>query len=189
MKVLSVRLEKRCLRPGDFPAPTLPEVAFAGRSNVGKSSLINGLLWPRGLAKVSSRPGKTRAIDFFLVNDTLRLVDLPGYGYAEVPDRVREAWKVLIEAYLMGRQGRVRVVWILDIRREPSELDRLLQGWLASFSVPYVPVLTKADKLAHSQQLSRKHSLKQALGLVADPVLFSARTGLGKDELWKRVKI
>jgi GTP-binding protein len=165
----------------------LPEVAFAGRSNVGKSSLINGLLWPRRLAPVSAKPGKTRAIDFFLVNDRLRLVDLPGYGYAKVPERVQEGWKALIEAYLMGRRGRVCLVWILDIRREPSELDRVLQRWLTGFSVAYVPVLTKADKLTHSQQLSRKNSLKQTLGLAADPMLFSARTGLGKDELWKRV--
>ena len=188
MKVNSVELEKRCRDPKEFPRFRLPEIAFAGRSNVGKSSLINTLLTRKRLVAVSSTPGKTRAIDFFRVNDTFRFVDLPGYGYAKVPKTVQDAWKKLIDAYLVDRETLVSVVWILDIRRELSELDRMLYDWLCSYSIPYIPVCTKADKLSVRERAKRKEALRKSLDQDADLVLFSAKTGLGKDVLWKRMR-
>jgi len=188
MKVTSIELEKRCRDPKDFPRFRLPEIAFVGRSNVGKSSLINTLLTRKRLVAVSSTPGKTRAIDFFRVNDTFRFVDLPGYGYAKVPETVRNAWKELIDAYLVERETLMSVVWILDIRRELSELDRMLYDWLCSYSIPYIPVCTKADKLSVRERAKRKEGLRKSLDQDADLVLFSAKTGLGKDVLWKRMR-
>jgi GTP-binding protein len=188
MKVTSVELEKRCRDPKEFPRFHLPEIAFAGRSNVGKSSLINTLLTRKRLVAVSSTPGKTRAIDFFRVNDAFRFVDLPGYGYAKVPKTVQDAWKKLIDAYLVNRETLVSVVWILDIRRELSELDRMLYDWLCSYSIPYIPVCTKADKLSLGERSKRKESLRKSLDQDAEMVLFSAKTGLGKDVLWKRMR-
>jgi GTP-binding protein len=189
MKVTSVELEKRCRDPREFPRFRLPEIAFAGRSNVGKSSLINTLLTRKRLVAVSSTPGKTRAIDFFRVNDTFRFVDLPGYGYAKVPKTVQSAWKKLIDAYLVDRETLVSVVWILDIRRELSELDRMLWDWLCSYSIPYIPVCTKADKVSLGERTKRKEALRKSLDRDADPVFFSAKTGLGKDVLWKRMRV
>jgi GTP-binding protein len=189
MKITSVELEKRCRDPKEFPRFRLPEIAFAGRSNVGKSSLINTLLTRKRLVAVSSTPGKTRAIDFFRVNDTFRFVDLPGYGYAKVPKTVQSAWKKLIDAYLVNRETLVSVVWILDIRRELSELDRMLYDWLCSYSIPYIPVCTKADKVSLGERAKRKEALRKSLGQDADLVLFSAKTGLGKDVLWKRMRV
>ncbi len=188
MKVTSVELEKRCRDPKEFPRFRLPEIAFAGRSNVGKSSLINTLLTRKRLVAVSSTPGKTRAIDFFRVNDTFRFVDLPGYGYAKVPKTVQNAWKKLIDAYLVDRETLVSVVWILDIRRELSELDRMLYDWLCSYSIPYIPVCTKVDKVSLGERAKRKEALRKSLDQDADLVLFSAKTGLGKDVLWKRMR-
>jgi len=188
IKITSVELEKRCRDPKDFPRFRLPEIAFVGRSNVGKSSLINTLLTRKRLVGVSSTPGKTRAIDFFRVNDKFRFVDLPGYGYAKVPESVRNAWKQLIDAYLVDRETLVSVVWILDIRRELSDLDRMLYDWLCSYSIPYIPVCTKADKVPQGGRAKRKEALRKSLDPDADVVLFSAKTGLGKDVLWKRMR-
>lgn len=188
MKVRTVELERRSRSPGEFPRRPLPEIAFAGRSNVGKSSLINTLLNRKGLVGVSSTPGKTRAIDFFCVNDKLRFVDLPGYGFARVPKEVQERWKILIEAYLREREFLAAVVWILDIRREPSELDRMLQHWLQVHAVPFIPVCTKADKLSHSQRTRRGKEIVRRIDEAGEPLLFSAKTGLGKQALWGRME-
>ena len=188
MKITSVEFEKRCRLPQEFPRFPLPEIAFVGRSNVGKSSLINTLLHRRRFVEVSSTPGKTRAIDFFRVNDAFRFVDLPGYGYAKVPKAVRMKWKKLINAYLDDREMLVSVVWILDIRRELSDLDHMLFDWLCSYSIPYIPVCTKADKVSLGERGKRKEALRESLDQEADPVLFSAKTGLGKDVLWKRMR-
>lgn len=188
MKIQSVTFEKRCRNATEFPTLSIPEVAFCGRSNVGKSSLMNCLLNRRGLVAVSGKPGKTRAIDFFLVNGTFRLVDLPGYGYAEVPERMQEQWKALIEAYLRKRKELVGVVWIVDIRRGIMEQDRLLLDWLQTYAIPYIPVCTKADKLPFGQRNKRKHVLKAGLPSDVNPLIFSARTGLGKADLWKCIR-
>jgi GTP-binding protein len=188
MKVTSVEFEKRCRIPREFPRFPLPEIAFVGRSNVGKSSLINTLLHRRRLVEVSSTPGKTRAIDFFRVNDAFRFVDLPGYGYAKVPRAVQVSWEKLINAYLVDRDTLVTVVWIMDIRREISELDQMLFDWLCSYSIPYIPVCTKADKVSLGERGKRREALQESLDQEVDLVLFSAKTGLGKDVLWKRMR-
>lgn len=188
MKVRSVRSEKRCRNPKEFPKFSLPEIAFAGRSNVGKSSLINSLLHRHGLVAVSSKPGKTRAIDFFLVNDEFRLVDLPGYGFARVSKEMQKSWKYLIEAYLKNRMSLVSVVWILDIRRDLSDQDRMLFEWFQAFSIPCIPVCTKADKIPFGQRAKRKKALQTALADDVDLVVYSAKTGLGKAELWKKIR-
>lgn len=155
---------------------------------MGKSSLINTLLTRKRLVAVSSTPGKTRSIDFFRINDAFRFVDLPGYGYAKVPKSVQDAWKRLVEAYLGNRETLVSVVWILDIRRELSELDRMLHHWLRAYSVPYIPVCTKADKVSLGERARRQGALGRAIDPDAEPVLFSARTGLGKSVLWNRMR-
>lgn len=188
VKVTSIELEKRCRDPKGFPRFPLPEIAFAGRSNVGKSSLINTLLTRKRLVGVSSTPGKTRSIDFFRVNDAFRFVDLPGYGYAKVPKAVQEAWKRLVDAYLVRRETLAGVVWILDIRRELSELDRMLHGWLCAYGIPTIAVCTKADKLSLGERTKRREALRRSIDPDEDLVLFSAKTGLGKDVLWKRMR-
>ncbi len=187
MKIHSVTFEKRSRKPDEFPASPFSEVAFCGRSNVGKSSLMNCLLNRRGLVAVSGKPGKTRAIDFFLVNNAFRLVDLPGYGYARVSEQMQRQWKVLIEAYLRNRRELAGVVCILDIRRDIMEQDRQLLEWLDACSISYIPVCTKADKLSFSQRKKRRNVLQAGLPGGVDPLIFSARTGLGKAELWKRI--
>jgi GTP-binding protein len=188
MKIASVEFEKRCRAPGEFPRFRLPEIAFVGKSNVGKSSLINTLLTRKRLVGVSSTPGKTRAIDFFRINDGFRFVDLPGYGYAKVPKTVQNNWKTLVDAYLVNRDTLVTVVLILDLRRELSDLDRMLLDWLDAHSIPCIPVCTKADKLSQGERAKRRDALRRSLGREAEPVLFSAKTGLGKDDLWKRMR-
>jgi len=188
MKISSVEFEKRCRIPREFPRFPLPEIAFVGRSNVGKSSLINALLHRRRLVEVSSTPGKTRAVDFFRINDAFRFVDLPGYGYAKVPRAVQVSWEKLINAYLVDRETLVSVVWIMDIRRELSELDQMLFDWLCSYSIPYIPVCTKADKVSLGERGKRREALRKSLDKEVDLVLFSAKTGLGKDVLWKRMR-
>jgi len=187
MKVLSVQLEKRCRSPEEFPRSRLPEVAFSGRSNVGKSSLINALLNRKGMVKVSSSPGKTRTIDFFSINDALRFVDLPGYGYAEVPKAMQEGWKFLVESYLENRRNLAAVVWILDIRRDVSDRDWMLWEWLYARSIRCIPVCTKADKFSFAQRKKGEAAVRASLGEGMNPICFSSRTGLGKDSLWREI--
>jgi GTP-binding protein len=138
--------------PGQYPPPTLPEVAFAGRSNVGKSSLLNRLLHRRSLARTSRTPGRTQAIHFYRVNDRFLFVDLPGYGYARAPEALRRAWRPLVEGYLEGRASLRAVVVIVDIRHDPAEGDVELLDYLAHHAIPAVLVLAKADKLPRGRQ-------------------------------------
>jgi GTP-binding protein len=188
VRILSVRHEKSALSPEDFPLPTLPEVAFVGRSNVGKSSLINCLVNRRGLAEVSKSPGKTRRIHFFNVNERLRLVDLPGYGYAEVPVQVRRGWKPLVEAYLAHRPALASVVWMTDIRREIEDDERAFIEWMdRSLTADIIAVLTKADKVPFGRAGQKAASVARLLRGRRPPVVFSARTGMGKAALWSRI--
>ncbi|MEW6443986.1 MAG: ribosome biogenesis GTP-binding protein YihA/YsxC [bacterium] len=188
MQVRSIQLEKRCRSPKEFPRLSVPEVAFCGRSNVGKSSLINALVNRKGLVKVSSTPGKTRTIDFFRLNDRFRFVDLPGYGYAAVSRDLQERWKSLIESYFRGRERLAAVVWILDIRREISERDWMLWEWLRGQNARCIAVCTKADKLPHGQRMRRLAAIREVLREDVSPILFSSRTGLGKDALWREIR-
>jgi GTP-binding protein len=167
-----------------LPEPVYPEIAFAGRSNVGKSSLINALINRRNLVKTSSRPGKTQSLNFFVVDDLLYLVDLPGYGYAKVSMGMRSSWEKLITNYLLARQNLACVVVIIDIRHELKEYDRNLVGWLRNQDIPFLAVYTKSDKLSGNKLSKNAASLDAALTLNPENrILFSAKTGRGLEEL------
>lgn len=171
------------------PENTLPEIAFAGRSNVGKSSLINRLLGRRAVARVSRTPGRTREINFFRINDQFVLADLPGYGYARISKERRAAWGPLIEGYLHGSPALRGVVQLMDIRRDPSGDDLTMLGFLGSLDVPGVVVLTKADKLTRTEAAARHKEMASELDLPEDQIIpFSAETGQGRDELARTVE-
>lgn len=170
------------------PPVELPEVAFAGRSNVGKSSLLNRLIRRKTFARVSNTPGRTREVNFFLVNKAFVLVDLPGYGYARVSKTRREEWRPLIEGYLRRSPALRGVVLLLDIRHDPTDEDRAMLDLLSEIEVPTIVVVTKTDKIAAANVPARLRSL--ALGLELDEnqmVPFSALTGAGRDELAESV--
>ena len=164
-----------------LPRDKRPHVAVAGKSNVGKSSLLNRLVGQKKLAKVSSTPGKTRALNFFLVNDRYYLVDLPGYGYAKVAKSVKDQWGKLIEQYLEGEPRLAGMVFLLDCRRDPGPEDIQLLEWLAGRSLPVMIAVTKADKLGREQLARKMRQIENELGLPS--IAFSAVTGLGKDQL------
>jgi len=176
------------VKESQYPPPDRPEVAFAGRSNVGKSSLINALLQRRGLAKTSGTPGRTQLINFFNVGPALRFVDLPGYGFARVPHQVQRTWQPMIETYLRTRHNLKAVILILDIRRDPGPGDLDLMAWLQRYGRPCLPVLTKADKLSRQQASTRSRLIAAGLPPLSQaPVLFSARTGFGREDLWNSI--
>jgi len=166
----------------------LPEVAFSGKSNVGKSSLINTLVNRKGLARTSSTPGRTQSINFFRINERISFVDLPGYGFAKVPLHIKQQWKPMVESYLKTRESLCLAVVILDIRREPSRDDIDLVEWLTFYDIPILAVGTKIDKISKNQRSKQKAIVKKSLQLEESQlVMFSAVTGEGKEELWKRI--
>lgn len=170
------------------PETALPEVAFAGRSNVGKSSLINRLLRRSKAARVSNTPGRTREINFFRVNDQFILVDLPGYGYAKVSKSKKSEWKPMIEGYLRGRGMLRGIVQLLDIRHDPTDDDIQMLDFLSEVGVPTMIVMTKTDKLSKAQAAERIATIIASLGLDDDQVIpFSAVTGAGRDDLAEAV--
>jgi GTP-binding protein len=189
MKVTSAEFVKSATKPSEYPPGNLPEIAIAGKSNVGKSSLINTLVNRKNLAKTSSQPGRTQTINFFRVDEKISLVDLPGYGYAKVAIRIRETWKPMVESYLQTREGIRLVILILDARRGASAEDLNLLDWLEYHGIPCLIVLTKADKLSQFERARQKKSLAEVPLLKGKPVcFFSALTGEGKDELWKGIQ-
>src|SRR4051795_8643065 len=170
------------------PDSTLPEVAFAGRSNVGKSSLLNALVRRKSFARVSRTPGRTREINFFRINNSFVLVDLPGYGYARISKEKKAGWRPMIESYLRRTTQLRGIVQLLDIRREPSEDDRAMLDFLAELEVPTIVALTKADKLSKSGAREQAASISKSLMLESDQViLFSAQTGEGRVELFEAI--
>jgi GTP-binding protein len=188
LKISSAQFVTSAATPSQYPPAVLPEIAFAGRSNVGKSSLINTLVNRRRLVKTSSTPGRTRLINFFTVNDFLTFVDLPGYGYARVSESVKKNWGPMIETYLETRQTLKGVVLIMDIRRIPREEEINLIQWLDHYGVASILVLTKTDKLSKNKQLARQASIAQALTAgKKETILFSARTHQGKDRVWEAI--
>lgn len=167
-----------------LPAAEYPEIAFAGRSNVGKSSLINKLVNRRGLVKVSARPGKTQSLNFFLVENSLYLVDLPGYGFAKVPRKVKNDWQGMITSYLEKRASLRCVVVIVDLRHPAKEQDLELVAWLQMMKIPLLMVYTKADKLSRNLQNKQAVALDSGFGISRDErVIFSAKSGAGMDDL------
>jgi len=189
MKISSTEFIKSATRPGNYPPPEFAEIAFAGRSNVGKSSLINVLVNRKSLVRTSSTPGRTQLINFFNVNGSFSLVDLPGYGFAKVPLAVKKAWGPMICTYLEVRESLKGVVFIFDIRRVPREEDLQLLDWLEGFGVPTIPVITKIDKINRSQRDKHIKQITAATGLPKDAFsLFSATTREGKEEIWERIE-
>jgi len=193
MKILSAEFVISAAAPKQFPIDSRPQIAFAGRSNVGKSSIINTLLHRRNLVKASVTPGKTQLINFFVINDGFYFVDLPGYGFARVPRAVTDAWAPMIEGYLKGSPGLRAVVVLLDARREPDERDMRLIDWLQQYDIPTIYALTKADKLNRQEAERAQRGIHARLGIAAPLLLTSAKAGLGMKELWveigKRLKV
>jgi GTP-binding protein len=187
MKIISAEFVKSAFEESQWPRDALPEVAFLGRSNVGKSSLINSLLSVRGLARTSSTPGRTQALNFFLINNRFRFVDLPGYGYARAPKSVREGWGEMATDYLAKRASLVLSIQIVDARHDPSKLDLQLDEWLTAHAKPRVVVATKSDKL--SQNELRKNLKQAGRALSAERIIpYSASSGLGREALWRTIE-
>lgn len=187
MKIISAEFVKSAVWPPQYPPGIMPEVAFVGRSNVGKSSLMNTLVGRKKLAKTSNTPGRTQLINFFTVNEKIAFVDLPGYGFAKVAQSVKKDWGDMIESYLRERQNLAMVIFILDIRRDPNADDLALRDWLEHYRIPYISVLTKADKLSNNQAIGQKKLIEKTLGVTDQKktLLFSAKTQKGKVELWQ----
>jgi GTP-binding protein len=187
VKISSARFVKSATQPDDFPRDQRPEIAFCGRSNIGKSSLLNTLTDAHGLARTSSSPGRTQTINFFLINDRIYFVDLPGYGYAKVPKAVKEKWGVMIEGYLRDRDQLKLALMLVDSRMRPMESDVMMKEWLDHHAIPNAVVLTKIDKISRNQ-------LNQALRTGAETlktkeiIPFSAVTHSGKDQILARIR-
>lgn len=186
MIIRKAELETVCGITSTLPENLLPEFAFAGKSNVGKSSLINGLLNRRALARTSSQPGKTQTINFYNVNDSLYFVDLPGYGYAKVSVEVKAKWGKMIERYLKKSKMLKCIFLLIDIRHDPSANDKMMYDWIVSNGYKPVIIATKLDKLKRSQIQKHVKMVREGLGLAKEDILipFSAETKQGRDEIW-----
>ena len=186
MVIKNVSLDIVCGITSKLPDTGRPEIAFAGKSNVGKSSLINGLLNRKALARTSSQPGKTQTINFYNVNDFMYLVDLPGYGYAKVPETEKAKWGKMIERYLLTSQTLKAVFLLIDIRHDPSANDKLMYDWIVNNGYNPIIIATKLDKLKRSQVQKNIKAIKDGLKLRPGSKIipFSAETKQGKDEIW-----
>jgi len=188
MQINSARFLTSVHALSQLPPAEYPEVAFAGRSNVGKSSLMNRLLGRKNLVKTSSRPGKTRGLNYFLINEALYLVDLPGYGFAKVSKKEQAHWQQLITTYLLERESLGLVVVVMDLRHGLKQMDRDLVDWLKYQDIPFLPVYTKADKLSANKQVRHAAALDAGLGIASsERLICSAKTGQGCSELLQRL--
>ncbi len=188
MKITSAEFVTSAVAPEGYPREGLPEIAFMGRSNVGKSSLINSLLGNRKLARTSSTPGRTQLINFFRVNSAFMFVDLPGYGYAKVPERIRREWGTMVENYLANRKELVLSVLILDSRHAPTANDLRLKSWLEHHGLPFVVVSTKADRLSNNQLRNSLRGAATTLETEQENLLpYSSVTGRGSDRIWRAI--
>ncbi|QTA86970.1 ribosome biogenesis GTP-binding protein YihA/YsxC [Desulfonema magnum] len=189
MIIKSAEFIKSAVEASQYPPGDFPEIAFSGRSNVGKSSLINTLVNRKRLVKTSSTPGRTQLINFFLINEMISFVDLPGYGYAKVPMSVKKKWGTMIETYLSTRSALKGVVLIMDIRRTPGYEEMNFIDWLNQFNISNILVLTKTDKLSKTKQIKQHLSIAKTLSVDKnDLILFSAKTRRGKDVVWDTIE-
>src|SRR5215207_3302363 len=187
MKVATTEFLKSAFKEDDWPKDPKPEIAFLGRSNVGKSSLINSLLSVRGLARTSSTPGRTQSLNFFVINDQFKFVDFPGFGYARVPKEIKSSWGEMATGYLAKRRQLVLSIHIVDSRHEPTKQDLQLHEWLKESSKPRLIVATKSDKLSNNEL--RKNLEHIARVLNDDSVMaYSAKSGRGREELWRAIR-
>jgi GTP-binding protein len=188
--IRSVDLHRAAYKPQDFPRDDRPQYAFVGRSNVGKSSLINALVGKKNLARVSQTPGKTQAIHFYLLNEKIYLVDLPGYGYAKVSKSMIQEWGDLIRGYLDGSQTLELLFLLLDARRVPSGQDVQMVEWLEAAGVAWVPVLTKTDKLSKNELAKQKSVIARELGVEQERLIgFSKMTKDGVERIWREISV
>ena len=187
MKVTSAEFIKSAFEETDWPRDPKPEIAFLGRSNVGKSSLMNSLLGVRGLARTSSTPGRTQAVNFFLINSKFRFVDLPGYGYARAPRDVKEKWNAAATDYLAKRDQLVLSIHIVDSRHEPTKQDLQLHEWLEHHQKPHIIVATKSDKLS-SNELRRNVERAKRFFENDRIVVYSAVSKRGHDDAWGAIQ-
>lgn len=187
MIIKNINLETVCGITSKLPDNQLPEIAFAGKSNVGKSSLINALMNRKSYARISATPGKTQTINFYNINEELYLVDLPGYGYAKVSEKEKKEWGKLIERYLHGSKQLRAVFLLIDIRHDPSANDRMMYDWIVSQGYRPIIIATKLDKIKRSQKEKQLKAVRQGLGLPAGTVVipFSSVTKQGRDEIWE----
>jgi len=184
MIIKNVEFVKSAAKPHHYPEYDLPEIAFAGRSNVGKSSLINTLIQRKDMVKTSSKPGCTQLINFFLINEILSFVDLPGYGYAKVSKKIRAQWQPMVEQYLSLRKNLLGLILLIDIRRDPKKEEFDLMDWLEAHRMPYLVILTKSDKISKTKQKKRLLSICSQLKREENGViLFSTKTKMGRDTI------
>lgn len=190
MKITKTDFVTGAVRAKQYPKESYPEFAFVGRSNVGKSSLIKSLLNRKKLVRISSTPGKTREINFFRINDMLMFADLPGYGFARVTPKLQNQWKKMIEEYLTQREPLVAIVFIVDIRRKPTELDLTLKEWLEDLGRPYILAITKSDKLSGTERSKQAKIIKAAFAGEQNiaTVTYSSKNHLGRKELWSEIQ-
>lgn len=189
MKVTNAEFIISAVAPHQYPTDALPEIALAGRSNVGKSSLINRLIHRKNLARTSSKPGKTQTLNYYRINDQLYFVDLPGYGFARVSKEEKAKWAKMIESYLSVREELKAVIQVIDLRHPPSKDDQAMYEWLKHFGMKVIIAATKADKIPRGKWPKHLKEVKETLNAdKEDPlVLFSSETGEGKEALWKEI--
>lgn len=187
-KVKSVHFITSAVKPSQYPSHTLPEIAFIGRSNVGKSSLLNTLVNKKNLARISNTPGRTQLINFFNINDSLCFVDLPGYGFAKVPSEIQRQWRPMIESYLLQRENLRSVVLIVDSRHAPGKHDFTMWEWLCSYQIPTILVATKIDKIPKSKRPRHLKVIQEAFDVKTAQIFpFSALTSEGFKAIWHTI--
>ena len=187
MKITSAEFVKSAFDRSHWVTGGLPEISFLGRSNVGKSSLLNSLLNRKALARTSNTPGRTQSINFFLINEKLLFADLPGYGYAKVSKTMRSDWGKMAEQYLAERHELKLSIQLIDSRHSPTELDRQLHEWLTAAKMPYIVVATKADKLSNNELAKSVKAIEKAFD-GAKVIAFSAHTGRGRESVWAEIE-
>ncbi|MBM7706754.1 GTP-binding protein [Chryseomicrobium aureum] len=190
MQINNIELLISAVRPEQYPETGLPEIALAGRSNVGKSSFINRMIGRKSMARISSKPGKTQTLNFYKIEEQLVFVDVPGYGYAKVSKTERAAWGKMIETYFTSRESLKSVVLIVDLRHPPTNDDTMMYDFLKHYAIPCIIVATKSDKIPKGKWEKHKKIVKETLDMdPSDPlVLFSSETGKGHDEAWTEIR-